>query len=179
MRGERGFGLVDVIVATVIGGFVLAAVVGVLVTAFTTLRVADENFKGDDDVQLVLLALTRDVQSATPSNISVDPSGMQLQLGAARPSDGKFVRITYAYVASAGELSRAVDDGSGTVTTTIAARNLKRDHTAPVLKYCASQSDCPSVTGTFPFVEATIPFVVNRADVLRTIKVAPRLGTTP
>ncbi len=168
MRREEGFTLVEMLIASVIGSLVITVVAGVILTAFSALRAANENFLGDDDVQLVLATLNVDVAAATPGLITVSGPGDQLVLGVARPGSGKFVRVTYAYDSTAGTLTRSVDDG--TVAASVVARNLKQGYGGTIFAFCASGAGCPSVS-------ATVPFVLNGNDILRNIKVAPRLAT--
>ncbi len=168
MRRDEGFTLIEILIASVIGSLVITVVAGIILTAFSSLRAANENFKGDDDVQVVLAALNVDVQASTPALITVSGPGDQLVLGVARPGSGKFVRVTYTYDATAGTLTRSVDDG--TVAASVVARNLKQGFTGAIFAFCSSGAGCPSVT-------ATVPYVLSGNEILRTIKVAPRLAT--
>lgn len=172
MRRQDGFGLIDTLVAGLVVATITVVLANVFVSGFLTLRVADDNFRGDDDVQLVLLTLSRDVGGTTPSLVTVSGSGQQLTLGAASTSAGRFVRITYTYDPATGEVVRSVDEGGATPRTTTVAHSLKKGLTAPIFAFCASGAGCPSVA-------ATLVFQVRGIDVTRTIKVAPRLGTTP
>lgn len=172
MRREHGFTLVDLLIAMTIGGMLIGVFATVVLVAGNALRAADENFRGGDDVQILLVHLTRDVQAAQPP-MSADVAADQLALRVPSVRNGAVLRITYTYATDTdaaltrptAKITRVVSDGATVAETTDVARNLRPNH-SPVFVSCG--------TGC---VTVNIPFVVGDNVVVRTATFASRLAT--
>lgn len=176
LRDERGFTLIEVLAGLVLGSIIMAALFGVFLTGWTSVRVSQDTLLGDEDVQLTLTYIQTDIHGASrdPNLLKVTNAGNTLTLAVPDPSGtGQVLTVTYAYATgTVGTLMRTVTPPAGAPTSTVVARNLK-----PGLTNIFSASPCTGAPGPgCTSVSAALQFVLNGTTVTRTIDAAPQLA---
>lgn len=181
---EDGFTLIEVLAGAVLGGIVMFALFGIVLTGYASVRVSQDTMLGDEDVQLVLTYIQTDIHAAAkdPALLSVSNvgpnTGNTLILTVPDPKTpdgsvkGRMLTVTYTYATSGspavGTLTRSVATLSGTaVSTIVIARNLK-----PSLVNVFSRTCSPGCTS----VSAAIQFILNGTTVTRTLNASPQLA---
>lgn len=171
MRRQAGFTLVDLTVAMTIGGILVALFATVVLVASNSIRAANDSFRGDDDVQVVLVYLNRDTQGARPPT-SGDVSASELRLTVPNALTSSVLRVTYTYATDPGpvlrptaKITRTVTDGSTVVESADIARNLQPNYTQ-VFESCGA--GC---------IKVNIPFIVADNVVVRTARFATRVSS--
>ncbi len=177
---EDGFTLIEVLAGAVLGGIVMFALFGIVLTGYASVRVSQDTMLGDEDVQLVLTYIQTDIHAASkdPALLTVSNAGpntgntLVLTVPDPKTANGRMLTVTYTYATSGspsvGTLTRSVATLSGTpLGTTVIARNLK-----PSLVNVFSRSCTPGCTT----VSAAIQFILNGATVTRTLNASPQLA---
>src|SRR5258708_18318573 len=135
---EDGFTLIEVLAGAVLGGIVMFALFGIVLTGYASVRVSQDTMLGDEDVQLVLTYIQTDIHAASkdPALLTVSNAGpntgntLVLTVPDPKTANGRMLTVTYTYATSGspsvGTLTRSVATLSGTpVSPTVIARHLK------------------------------------------------------
>lgn len=176
---EDGFTLVEILAGSVLGSIIMAALFGVFLTGYASVRVSQDTLLGDQDVQLTLTYLETDIHGASrdPSLLAVTNGGNTLTLSVPDPgAAGRRLTVAYVYASggtpNVGTLVRTVTPPGGPATTTTVARNLK-----PGLTGVFSATPCTPAPGPgCTSVNAALQFVLNGATVTRTVSAQPQLA---
>lgn len=180
MRRDDGFTLIETLVSTVLGSLLMAALVGVFMAGYGSIRASQESLLGDTGVQLTLTYLATDVQGASrdPSLLTITNGGNTLKLAQADPgASGRSLTVTYTYQSSGtpavGSLTRTVTDAAGsTLSTRDVAHNLKAG-----LTNIFSATPCTPAPGAgCTSVSASLAFDVKGTTITRSVQAAPRLA---